>query len=541
MALVVGLSASSAPVGLLAALALALLGADAMSFSRHALRSSSGTADEPTVATQPVDSDAQSPGLWSLRRPKSAGQTRQVLDNLGDVQYTANIYVGEQKLKAIVDTGSFELLVFGQNCTMCGSPRKLYDHTKGSGYSSSGFTQQHNFGSGTTDSVEARDTVVVDGLRIKAQKFWEVVDADMPILDEDSFQAILGIGGPPVSVLKFARQEAQQAHEELKSFIKNGQTVTEQVRNAVRHYDEAVAHARNTTSVAESMDLATVSICLGHRSNSKGYITWDDHATQTTPERFARIKVVGEYYWSASLGRVRFDIASMKHIYGLPMQANSTIDCADANCSAVIDTGTSLLVAPSDFVQSVYNFVDAWALEGGTCDDISKLPDLHFNLNGVPFSLPAESYVGQIEGDIYDEVAKFMPMLFRRHRGFGDQKSSCQPLIMSMDADSQFGPTWILGMPFFRKYYTSFEFRQSSSASVPTAASMSFAVANKNCKAGMRPHSTTDRAYDPAELQTERRQAQLRVDASKLRVPRLVREAHAKAAGREAFRPFIKI
>mmetsp|Transcript_53966 Transcript_53966/g.150071 ORF Transcript_53966/g.150071 Transcript_53966/m.150071 type:complete len:540 (-) Transcript_53966:72-1691(-) len=539
MALVVGLSASSAPVGLLAALALALLGADAMSFSRHALRSSSGTADEPTVATQPVDSDAQSPGLWSLRRPKSAGQTRQVLDNLGDVQYTANIYVGEQKLKAIVDTGSFELLVFGQNCTMCGSPRKLYDHTKGSGYSSSGFTQQHNFGSGTTDSVEARDTVVVDGLRIKAQKFWEVVDADMPILDEDSFQAILGVG-PPRSALKFAKHEAQEVHKQYHDYIKTGQTVTEQVRNVVKHYDDAVVHAKNGTSVAENLDLASVSICLGQKSNSKGYFTWDDHAIQTTPEKFVHVNVVGEYYWSASIGSVEFENASMQHTHGRPMQADNLIGCADANCSAIIDTGTSLLVAPSDFVHSVYTLVDSWAQDGGTCDDLSKLPDLHFTLNGVPLSLPAESYVGQIEGDVHDEVAKFMPMLFRQTRGLGDLKSSCQPLIMTMDAVSQFGPMWILGMPFFRKYYTSFEFRRLKGARFPDAARMAFAVADEKCKPGMRPPNTAH-AKDRAELQTERRQAQLRVDASKLRVPRLVREAHAKAASMNAFRPFIKI
>merc|ERR1719163_2518276 len=37
----------------------------------------------------------------------------------------------------------------------------------------------------------------------------------------------------------------------------------------------------------------------------------------------------------------------------------------------------------------------------------------------------------------------------------------CKPLFMAMEQATQFGPLWILGMPFFRSYYTTFSIGKS--------------------------------------------------------------------------------
>merc|ERR1719436_528410 len=55
-----------------------------------------------------------------------------------------------------------------------------------------------------------------------------------------------------------------------------------------------------------------------------------------------------------------------------------------------------------------------------------------------------------------------------------------------MDADSNAGQVWILGMPFFRKYYSSFQFVQKK-GKVPIAASMSFSEQDGNCSPGNAP------------------------------------------------------
>merc|ERR1711879_904767 len=92
-----------------------------------------------------------------------------------------------------------------------------------------------------------------------------------------------------------------------------------------------------------------------------------------------------------------------------------------------------------------------------------------------------------------------------------------------MDADSQFGPLWILGMPFFRKYYTNFKFvNYAGKLSMPVATTMSFSVADSKCRPGHSPEEDIGKSS-----LVEKRPTQLRVDASKLRVNYLVRKVHA--------------
>merc|ERR1719476_213284 len=107
----------------------------------------------------------------------------------------------------------------------------------------------------------------------------------------------------------------------------------------------------------------------------------------------------------------------------------------------------------------------------------------------------------------------FMPHLFQeQHKLF--REVGCRPLIMTMDADSQFGPLWILGMPFFRKYYTNFVFVQNiGKLSVPLATTMAFSVADSKCRPGHSPEEDIDTM---SLLEGTLRKSQLRVDASKL-------------------------
>merc|ERR1719343_1962667 len=98
--------------------------------------------------------------------------------------------------------------------------------------------------------------------------------------------------------------------------------------------------------------------------------------------------------------------------------ANGTVElgCQKTKCSAIVDTGTSLLVAPSKVVDSIYDLADAWEAAGGTCDDLSDLPELRFTLGGLDFSLPPEAYMGEVSGDSYDDLRKYMPRFYDRQQ-----------------------------------------------------------------------------------------------------------------------------
>merc|ERR1719277_1525981 len=147
---------------------------------------------------------------------KSDAPYKQKLENRGDAQYFGVIEVGGQKLKAVVDTGSFELLVFGSNCTICGSAKDLYNSSKSKTGSTVDFEAVHSYGSGICYSKKAVDELKIGKFSIPNQSFWEVYDADMYILSEGAFQAIFGVG-PPSSAVRFAEDDDAEVHKEVKA------------------------------------------------------------------------------------------------------------------------------------------------------------------------------------------------------------------------------------------------------------------------------------------------------------------------------------
>ncbi|CAI8042216.1 Lysosomal aspartic protease [Geodia barretti] len=68
------------------------------------------------------------------------------------------------------------------------------------------------------------------------------------------------------------------------------------------------------------------------------------------------------------------------------------------NCNAIADTGTSLLAGPADMVTELNKqlgafeipIVHEWVF---TCDELSKLPNVAFVLNGDTFELTPNEYV----------------------------------------------------------------------------------------------------------------------------------------------------
>merc|ERR1719281_1878399 len=74
-------------------------------------------------------------------------------------------------------------------------------------------------------------------------------------------------------------------------------------------------------------------------------------------------------------------------------------------------------------------------------------------LNGHEMALPPEAYVLRMKGTIVEaknvwDILYFKPKVLKL-----DQ---CMPAFMQIDRTTQFGPLWILGMPFFRFFHTTF-------------------------------------------------------------------------------------
>jgi len=96
-----------------------------------------------------------------------------------------------------------------------------------------------------------------------------------------------------------------------------------------------------------------------------------------------------------------------------------------------------------------------------------------------------------------------------------ENRKGCVPVLMTLEADSQFGALWVMGMPFFRKYYSTFHLEGGDSPR-PAAKSMSFAKHDGHC----RPKVSSFLRAEP----TEEEQNPMRIDLSKLHAPRWVHQ-----------------
>lgn len=171
------------------------------------------------------------------------------------------------------------------------------------------------------------------------------------------------------------------------------------------------------------LPIRTFSICLDQeKDDSVGYIVWNDNAHSSSPELFKRLATKYSTHWMITLKNVRI--------------GDRTIACGNG-CGAIPDSGTALLSMPSDAVQALNAQAKSWHL-ASTCEGagIHRYPRLNFQLDGVEHSLPPSAYMG----DIME----------------ADMSSTCQPRVMEMNMTSDYGDVWILGMPFFREYYSVF-------------------------------------------------------------------------------------
>jgi len=170
-------------------------------------------------------------------------------------------------------------------------------------------------------------------------------------------------------------------------------------------------------------------------------LTWGPIASKAAKEAaFTSVKVVGDHHWVTPMTNVRFGTGDKQA-------------CGDTTpCAAIIDSGTSLIAAPGIALQQLSEMVGPIHED---CSNLHELPTLHFNLgDGQPFSLPPAAYVMRIHGAIMEANSVWDILFFKPKIR---KVNMCMPAFMQLDMMSQHGPVWILGMPFFRYYHSSFD------------------------------------------------------------------------------------
>jgi len=409
--------------------ALAFLGAQAVtglrSYSLGASRSSDGAAWQGGASWQA--------GISTVR---------QELDNYMDVQYFANISVGGQQITGIIDTGSFELVVFEQHCQGCGLAGK-YDKLKSNTSSLGPLEQRLYYGSGDIFVKQAFDMVSVGRFGVVNQTFWQGHDAHMPVLEYAKFQSIIGVGPPETPANDFWVKTADSIGKLKKTLGTGNIPPLTATRKVMDHLQASLEMSRHRTLLSQYR-VGAFSLCLGKQPGSSGFFVWNDSAPFKFPSLFKRVQVIGRHTWTVNLTNVHLSSGSREMRW---------LGCSHG-CGAVIDSGTSLLMIPSAVVDMLESAVVSFHAD---CRDLHSLPDFSFELDGHRFTLPPDAYLTELHGGSSsyaegDVRARIRNLKLGKH---------CQLTVMESYSDTHWGPLWIIGMPFFRKYYTSFSIGRS--------------------------------------------------------------------------------
>uniref|UniRef100_A0A3B3Q4Q1 Renin n=1 Tax=Paramormyrops kingsleyae TaxID=1676925 RepID=A0A3B3Q4Q1_9TELE len=112
-------------------------------------------------------------------------------------------------------------------------------------------------------------------------------------------------------------------------------------------------------------------------------------------------------------------------------------------CSAIVDTGTSLLVCPEEFADTLQHKLGAVVNDDGisrfqyvfNCDDVNSLPTLTFVMNGAHLHLEPSYYVLSQDSN-------------------GNCISGIESSHSSNDGEM---PHWVLGDVFLRQFYSVFD------------------------------------------------------------------------------------
>mmetsp|Transcript_16137 Transcript_16137/g.47030 ORF Transcript_16137/g.47030 Transcript_16137/m.47030 type:complete len:456 (-) Transcript_16137:122-1489(-) len=353
-------------------------------------------------------------------------RVRLTLANYIDLQYFVNLSVGSppQTITSIIDTGSYELVVFSSSCKGCGLAG-AFNHAGSSTHRLGVLVTQLTYGSGDVEGDQATDLVALGPARPAPQSFWEVRKAQMPLLGHAKFQSILGVG-PPETPAADAWDALAGAVRDVAKSAQVGVAPRKETTAQVRSSLVSAMEISGTPTMLRNFRVRLFSLCLGRRPGSSGYLVWNDSLPLARPAAFAHLAVVGRHSWTLSLTEVRLGG------FGPQQAAGVYLGCREG-CGAIVDSGTSLLVMPS----SAIALLDE-ALQGANldCSGLQGLPSLFFTIDGTQLTLPPDSYMSR---------KKFT------------EPCRLELSVLHSTSTSKVGPLWILGMPFLRQYYTTFD------------------------------------------------------------------------------------
>lgn len=394
------------------------------------------------------------------------------LRNVNNMQYIGDINLGGQTLPVIYDTGSWELIVLSKLCHHCTSKSPVYDQRLSQTFGvGDAHRARHVFGSGDVLGQHGLETIhlgnATSPFSAAAVAFWQVVDHKIENWQGDNaFSGIVGLGTNAYT------PNMGQSGEEVFS---------------------------SDQSVLEAVGVNAFGICLQHGPGAPSgqLMLGPSIESAANSDTFVHLPVIGQFHWAVQMTNL--------DAHG------SGKDVCEPSCAAIVDSGTSLIGAPS---AALIALKPLFAQIREDCSNVGELPDITFHLGGQRFSLPPALYVLRRQALV--EVPAQTPWDTIWGPADSQKVTRCVPAFFRFDVDAEsHGSTWILGMPFLRAYYTVFQRKP---------AQLHIAKATESCFP--EPPSAENfnvagpRVFSNSSVQSKRQDRHVKsADFSKLRVP----------------------
>ncbi|KAI8060337.1 endopeptidase [Gongronella butleri] len=310
------------------------------------------------------------------------------LSNYLNAQYYGEISIGTpgQTFTVVFDTGSSNLWVPSTQCSSIACfLHKRYDSAQSNSYVENGTSFAIQYGTGSLEGFISQDTVRIGDIALPHQGFAESTKEPGFTFAMAKFDGILGLGYDTIAVNKVVPPFYSMVHREL---------IDQQLFSV---------WLNDAGNAGDGGELVFGGIDDAHY---KGDITY-------SPVR-------RKGYWEIELQDIKFggEYAELAPI------------------GAAIDTGTSLIAAPStiaDLINAEIGAKKNWAGQYLVdCDKVPSLPEFCFVFAGKDFCLEGKDYVLNIQGQ-------------------------CMSGFMGMDIPEPAGPLWIVGDVFLRKYYSVYD------------------------------------------------------------------------------------
>jgi len=261
--------------------------------------------------------------------------TKVLIKDYSNAQYFVSVDIGTpaQTFTMVPDTGSSNLWVYASKCwsVACWS-HKTFDNTKSSTYKKDGAVFKIEYGSGGVSGTVGQDKASLGGI-VANMKMGEITEAKGVSFLASSMSGIIGLAYDTISVNKLPTwMDINTLSSDNKSFS-----------------------MYLTVNPAESYMIIP---------------GWDTDKTLKTVNKH---KVIEQKYWALNLtGMGRGSTA-------LPVDGYK----------AVIDSGTSLLVGPSEIINELIKDITV----NGDCSNLNEMPAVYFTIDSYKYVLTPSDYV----------------------------------------------------------------------------------------------------------------------------------------------------